>query len=62
MTLDEKITMAQRHVDSGRRIVEGQRALVARIGSQPSVDLLDLFERTQLIFEADLADLLRRKS
>jgi hypothetical protein len=61
MTLDEKIAMAQRHVEDGRRVIERQRALVARIGSQTSVDLLAVFERTQGIFEADLADLLKRR-
>jgi hypothetical protein len=61
MTLDERIAMARRHVESGRRIVERQRALVARIGSQSSIDLLGLFESIQHTFEADLADLLKEK-
>ncbi|WP_065755775.1 hypothetical protein [Bradyrhizobium paxllaeri] len=61
MTLDQKIAQAQRHVESGRLIIERQRKLVARINSRSSVDLLECFERTQQIFEADLADLLKRK-
>ncbi|MVT65752.1 hypothetical protein GPL21_11600 [Bradyrhizobium pachyrhizi] len=61
MTLDERIAQAQRHVDGGRRIVERQREIVARSGLPDSIDLLDLFERTQLIFETDLADLLKKK-
>ena len=61
MTLDEKIDQAQRHVDRGRRIVEGQRMIVAGHGTQFSIELLRRFERTQQLFEMDLADLLRRK-
>jgi hypothetical protein len=61
MTLDDRIAMAQRHVEDGRRIIERQRALVARVGSQSSIDLLALFERTQDLFEADLAALLKMR-
>ncbi len=61
MTLDDKIAQAQRHVDSGRLIIERQRALVARHGISASIDLLELFEQTQQIFELDLADLLEKK-
>lgn len=61
MTLDEKIAQAQRHVDSGRLIIERQRAIVVRGGMPASIDLLKLFERTQQIFELDLADLLKKK-
>jgi hypothetical protein len=61
MALDERIAQAQRHVDSGRRIVERQRAFVARHEMPAAVDLLDLFESTQQIFEKDLADLLKRR-
>jgi len=51
----------ERHVDSGRRIIERQRVLVARHGQPFGADLLESFERTQQIFEMDLADLLKRK-
>lgn len=61
MTLDEKIAQAQRHVESGRRIIERQRVIVARHGMPSSIDLLECFERTQQIFEMDLADLLKKK-
>jgi hypothetical protein len=62
MTLDEKIAMARRHVESGRLIIERQRAIVVRHGGWASAaDLLQRFEITQLIFEADLDDLLKRK-
>jgi hypothetical protein len=61
MTLDEKIAQTQRHVDSGRRIVERQRVLVACHGQPFAADLLESFERMQEIFEMDLADLLRQQ-
>ncbi|NYG44852.1 hypothetical protein GGD67_002300 [Bradyrhizobium sp. IAR9] len=61
MTLDEKIAQAQRHVDRGRIIIERQRAIVARHGTPVSIDLLQLFEQTQQIFELDLAELLKRQ-
>jgi hypothetical protein len=60
MTLDEKIALAQRHVESGRRIIERQRVIVARHGKRSATDLLESFQQTQQIFEMDLADLLKR--
>jgi len=61
MTLDDKIAQAQRHVDSGRLIIERQRVIAARNGMRSAIDLLESFERIQQIFEIDLADLLKRK-
>jgi hypothetical protein len=61
MTLEEKIAQAQGHVDSGRLVIECQRALVLLHRTPTSIDLLELFEQTQQIFESDLADLLKRK-
>lgn len=61
MTLDEKIAQAQRHVDSGRVIIERPRLIVRRHQTPASIDLLKRFEQTQQIFELDLADLLKRK-
>jgi hypothetical protein len=61
MTLDEKIAQAQRHVDSGRLIIERQRAIVLRHQSPNAIDLLKPFEQTQQIVEMDLADLLKKK-
>jgi hypothetical protein len=60
MTLDEKIAQARCHVDSGRSVIERQRALVARHGMPWSIELPECFERTQQIFETDLADLLKK--
>ena len=62
MTLDEKIAQAQRHVGSGRLIIERQRALVLRHRTPTSIDLLERFEQTQQLFEIDLADLLKEAS
>jgi hypothetical protein len=61
MTRDEKIAQAHRHVDSGRFIIERQQAIVNRHGWASAIDLLELFERTQQIFEGDLADLLKSR-
>ncbi|MCP3405654.1 hypothetical protein [Bradyrhizobium sp. CCGB01] len=61
MTLDEKITLAQRHVDRDRIIIERQQAIVARDRTSASMDLLRLFEQTQQTFEMDLANLLKRQ-
>jgi len=60
MTLDEQIAQAQRHVDRGRTILERQRAIVARHETPVSIELLQLFQQTQQIFELDLAALLKR--
>ena len=51
--------MAERHVEEGRRIIARQRELVARqkaLGRDmtASQTLLEEFERSQAIFEADL--------
>ncbi|MCP3397145.1 hypothetical protein [Bradyrhizobium sp. CCGB20] len=61
MTLDEKITLAQRHVDQDRIIIERQQAIVARDRTSASMNLLRLFEQTQQTFEMDLANLLKRQ-
>ena len=62
MTLDEKIAVAERHVASGRLVVERKRAIVARhrMPLMPlSIELLERFERTLQLFE--MTDLLNRK-
>ena len=60
MTLQDRIDQATRHVETGRRIIARQREIVAagRTGSAGE-ELLERFERTQTIFERDLADLLK---
>jgi hypothetical protein len=48
MTLQDQIAMATRHVETGRRIIDRQRLIVAsgRCGAM-GTDLLERFERTQ---------------
>lgn len=62
--LHDKLDIARRHVVRGREIVAKQRALIASIrdrgrDSASAEDLLQSFERTLGIFEADLAALER---
>ena len=62
MELHDKLDIARRHVVRGREIVSKQRALIASIrdrgrDSASAEDLLQSFERTLGIFEADLAAL-----
>ncbi|MCC6780007.1 MAG: hypothetical protein IT537_25805 [Hyphomicrobiales bacterium] len=63
--LAERQALARRHVESGRKIVERQRELIAEIRSRggdcrTAEDLLARFERTLSVFEDDLADLMKR--
>jgi hypothetical protein len=62
----ERRALALRHVENGRLIVDRQRTLIARIkalgvNTDEAESLLKAFERSQTIFEDDLADLDRRK-
>jgi pantothenate kinase-related protein Tda10 len=54
------LTQAERHVRRGREIVARQRKLIADLGAQGSdtqvaEELLAAFERSQELFEDDLA-------
>jgi len=61
--LDEAISLARRHVEEGRRIVERQRKLIAEKRSGfDATDLLKTFERSLEIFEGDLERLLRERN
>jgi len=56
--------MTERHVNQGRRIVEGQRRLVASLPPSSKIredaeTLLSAFERSQGVFDADLADIIK---
>ena len=60
MTLDRRIALAIAHVENGRRIIERQRKIVADgLTGKGGRDLLETFERSQAIFETDLAELLK---
>jgi hypothetical protein len=57
----ERRALALKHLESGRRIIERQRQLIARrkaIGANTneSERLLESFEHSQMIFDQDLAD------
>jgi hypothetical protein len=57
--------LAYKHVTKGRRIVAGQRELIAEIRArggecEKAEDLLSTFERSLAIFEDDLAQILVR--
>ncbi|MCC8951363.1 hypothetical protein [Bradyrhizobium brasilense] len=65
-TLDEQIARARKHVEDGRRIVANQRERIASgktYNEAEARELLEQFERAQVLFESDLKRLLdQRKS
>jgi hypothetical protein len=59
--------LAQRHVDRGREIVARQRRIMAEIrarggDSELAEQLLSQFERSLVLFEDDLAEIMKRES
>jgi len=59
MSSQSRLSDAARHVRDGRRIVAEQKARILQMGSSgldtdQAESLLDVFERTQAIFESDL--------
>ena len=60
MPFAERLAMAERHVKNGRAVIERQRQLVSLQTARgrhtaSSQHLLEQFERSQAIFEQDLA-------
>jgi hypothetical protein len=60
--IDERIAQARQDIDSGRRVIERQRSLIAMLKHQQrstvfAESLLESFDRSQTILEADLAAL-----
>jgi hypothetical protein len=58
--IDERIAQARQEIDSGRRVIERQQSLIAMRKEQQrstvfAESLLESFERSQAILEADLA-------
>lgn len=56
-TLDEQITVAEKHVQDGRRIVANQRERIARgtcYNEAEARELLEMFEQAQALFESAL--------
>ncbi len=65
-TWEDRHANAQRHATNGRRAIDHQRAIIAkqgalRLNTQASEDLLAAFERSQEIFEGNLARVLRER-
>ena len=66
-TPEDRHALAKRHVETGRRIIERQRQIVAetkarKVDSTQAEELLAQFERTQAIFEDDLALIIGKKN
>jgi hypothetical protein len=60
--LNELIELASRHVEQGRHILQRQRDLIESGTSVPgALELLATFERSQAIFEDDLARLMSER-
>jgi hypothetical protein len=64
---EKRHAIAERHVDTGRRAIDHQRSIIAsqkalRLNSRASEELLSAIERSQEIFESNLARLLGERS
>jgi hypothetical protein len=65
-TWEKRHATAQHHVTVGRSAIDRQRSIVAgqravRLSTQASEDLLAAFERSQEIFEGNLARILQER-
>jgi len=65
-TLEERRASAQRHVEIGRQLIERHKAYIETLKSQgrdttAARQLLETYERTQKVFEYDLAELMRHR-
>jgi len=63
-TLEERRASAQRHVEYGRQMIERHKSLIEKLRAErrdttAAQQLLAVFERTQKVFEYDLAELMR---
>ena len=61
-TIEERLALARRHVDAGHLIIVHQRQMVERHKAEgrdtkAAEELLAVLERTQKVFERDLAEL-----
>ena len=64
--LEERISMARRHVAIGRSVIVRQLGVIARkqelgFDASNAEELLSLFQRSQEIFEVHLEELLREQ-
>ena len=65
-TIDERRALARHHIEATRLTILHQRQMVERLraegrDSKAAEELLAVFERTQKVFERDLADLEKRR-
>jgi hypothetical protein len=65
-TIYERLAFARGHVEWGRLTIVRQRQIVEKLkaegrNSKAAEELLAVFERTQKVFEHDLADLEKRR-
>src|SRR4029077_5813134 len=65
-TVDERLALARRHVDAGHLIIVHQRQMVDRHKAEgrdtkAAQELLAVLERTQKVFERDLAELEKKR-
>ena len=65
-TVDERLALARRHVDAGRLIIVHQRQMVEKHKAEgrdtkAAEELLAVLERTQKVFERDLAELEKKR-
>jgi hypothetical protein len=63
---EKRHALAERHVIDGRKAIDQQRSIIARqkalrVNTQASEALLAAFERSQEIFEGNLARLLQER-
>jgi hypothetical protein len=65
-TIDERRALARRHVEGGRMVIARQQQYLKELrvsgrDIEAAEKLLAVFERTQKVFEYDLADLEKRR-
>ena len=65
-TIDERRALARRHVEWGRQVIDRQRQYLEELkesgrDTEAAEKFLVVLERTQKVFERDLADLERRR-
>jgi hypothetical protein len=65
-TWEERHALAQHHVTYGRRAIDHRRSIIAsqkflRLNTQASEDLLTVIERSQELFDSNLARILQER-
>ncbi|MGB8106788.1 MAG: hypothetical protein WCF47_21190 [Pseudolabrys sp.] len=65
-TIEERLALARRHVEAGRLTIVRQRQMVEKFKAEgrdtkAAEGLLAVLERTQKVFERDLAELEKKR-